>query len=55
MDALAIGCVALMVSAITDLRRFRTMDPMDKVRNIGALGVGAMVVTIQLIEHFRPR
>ena len=39
MEVLSIGFVALMVSAIIDLRRFRTMDPMRKSRAISIIGV----------------
>ena len=55
MDALAIALVVSMVSAIIDLRGFRTMGAMTKVRNIGVIGVGLLIVAIQLIEHLTPR
>jgi len=55
MDALAIAFVVLMASAIIDLRGFRTMGSMAKVRRIGIIGVGLLVVAIQLIEHLAPR
>jgi hypothetical protein len=55
MEVLSIAFVALMVSAIIDLRRFRTMDPMGRVRAIGTIGVGVMVVTIQCIESLTAR
>ncbi len=55
MDALAIALVVSMVSAIIDLRGFRTMGSMAKVRNIGVIGVGLLVVAIQLIEHLTAR
>jgi hypothetical protein len=55
MDALAVAVVVSMVSAIIDLRGFRTMDAIEKVRNVGVIGVGLLVVAIQLIEHLRAR
>ena len=55
MDALAIALVVSMVSAIIDLRGFRTMGSNAKVRNIGVIGVGLLVVAIQLIEHLTAR
>ena len=55
MDALAIAFVVSMVSAIIDLRGFRTMDAMEKVRNVGVIGIALLVVAIQLIEHLTAR
>ena len=55
MDALAITLVVSMVSAIIDLRGFRAMGSMAKVRNIGVIGVGLLVLAIQLIEHLTAR
>lgn len=55
MDALAIAFIVSMVSAVIDLRRFRTMDSMSKVRNIGIIGAGLMIVTIELIERVTAR
>ena len=55
MDVLSIACIAAMASSIIDLRRFRTMDPMLKVRTISVIGVGALVVTIQCIERLTTR
>ena len=55
MDVFAIALVVSMVSAIIDLRGFRTMGSNAKVRNIGVLGVGLLVVAIQLIEHLTAR
>jgi hypothetical protein len=55
MDALAIALVVSMVSAIIDLRGFRAMGSMAKVRNIGVIGVGLLVLAIQLIEHLTAR
>ena len=55
MDAFAIGFACLMASAIIDLRKFRTMNARTRVRSIGILGAGAMVVGIQLIERFTAR
>src|SRR5260221_5556994 len=55
MDALAIALVVSIVSAIIDLRGFRTMGSMAKVRNIGVIGVGLLIVAIQLIEHLTAR
>jgi len=55
MDAFAIALVVSMVSAIIDLRGSRTMGAMAKVRNVGVIGVGLLVVAIQLIEHLRAR
>lgn len=51
MDVLAIAFVVSMVSASIDLRRFRTMGSMARVRNIGIIGVGLLVVAIQVVEH----
>lgn len=55
MDVLSIACVAMMTSAIVDLRRFRTMAPMGRFRAIGAIGAGALVVAIQLVERLTAR
>jgi hypothetical protein len=55
MDAFAIALIVSMVSAIIDLREFRTMGSMAKVRNIAIIGLGLMVVAIQLIEHLTAR
>ena len=55
MDALAVACVVSMVSAIIDLRRFRTLGPLGKPYTIGIIVVGVMVVTIQVIEHLTTR
>jgi hypothetical protein len=55
MDVLSIACVPAMAWAIIELRRFRTMDPMTKVRAIGMIGVGVMVIVIQLIERLTAR
>jgi hypothetical protein len=55
MEVFSIACVAMMGSAIIDLRKFRTMDPMDRVRDIGAIGVGVLVVAIELIERLTAR
>jgi hypothetical protein len=55
MDAFAIALVVSMVSATIDLRRFRTMSSRAKVRNIGVICVGLLVVAIQLIEHLTAR
>jgi hypothetical protein len=51
MDVLSIACVAMMVSGIIDLRRFRTMSPMERSRSISLVGAGAFIVTINVIEH----
>jgi hypothetical protein len=51
MEVFTIACVAMMASAIIDLRKFRTMDRDRKFRAIGAIGVGLMVVTIYCIER----
>jgi len=55
MEAFSIACVVMMVSAIIDLRKFRTMPAMDRVREIGVIGFGVLVITIDLIERFRAR
>lgn len=55
MDTLAIALVVSMVSPIIDLRGFRAMGAKAKVRNIGVIGVGLLVVAIQLIEHLTAR
>jgi len=47
MEVFRFACVACMASAIIDLRTFRTMDQMGKVRAIGIIGVGVLVVAIQ--------
>jgi len=51
LDVLALGCVALMGSAMIDLRKFRTMSALQRVRRIGGIGVGVMVLTIYCIER----
>jgi hypothetical protein len=55
MEVLSIAFIALMGLAIIDLRKFRTMDPMERVRTIGILGVGVMVLSIELLEHLTTR
>jgi len=55
MDALAIACVVMMPSAIIDLRRPRSIDPMGRSRPIGIIGVGVLVVAIQCFEHLTAR
>ena len=55
METLSIAFAVSMVSAIIDLRRSRTMVARDKVRAIGIIVVGAMVLTIQLIEFLTVR
>lgn len=55
MEVLSIAFAVSMVSAIIDLRRFRTMAARDKVRAIGIIGVGALVLAIQLIERLTVR
>jgi hypothetical protein len=55
LDVLAIGCGAYMASAIIDLRRFRTMTATERVRAIGGIGIGVMVLTIFCIERFTAR
>ena len=56
--ALDRGCEVVGVCrerSVGKLRKFRTMDAMEKVRTIGAIGVGALVVAIQLPERLRAR
>jgi hypothetical protein len=55
MTMLAIAFVPSMVSAIIDLRKFRTMDANGRVREIGILCVGAMVEAIYWIERLTTR
>ena len=55
MEVLSIGWVALMASAIIDLRRFRTMNPRGKVRAISTIGVGVLVVTLYWLERVTAR
>jgi len=55
MEVVSIGCVAVMASAIVDLRKFTTMDPEDKVWAFGAIGVGVLVVAIYWIERVTAR
>ena len=55
MAVIAMGFGALMVSAIIDLRRFRTMNALGKVRAIGAIGVGLLVVAVYWFERLTAR
>ena len=55
MEALSIAFVAVMASAIIDLRRFRTMGAKAKVRAISTICVGGLVIAIQVLEHLTAR
>ena len=55
MEVLSIAFVALMASAIIDLRRFRTMNPRRKVRAISTIGVGVLVVALYSVERVTAR
>lgn len=54
-EVLALAFALLMVSAIIDLRRFRTMVASGKARTIGMLFLGVLVVTIYWIERLTGR